>query len=96
MLTPALPRPVLSRDTGVGMTKEELLSSLGTIARSGTAKFMEQMKEKHDANLIGQVRGVPVSVSKGLLRGAPLAMQQMKGKYATDLVGQAWQHSCTM
>lgn len=39
------------------MTKEELLSSLGTIARSGTAKFMEQMKEKHDANLIGQVGG---------------------------------------
>lgn len=47
------------RDTGVGMTKEELLSSLGTIARSGTAKFMEQMKEAQDANLIGQVWGFP-------------------------------------
>ena len=38
------------------MTREELLSSLGTIARSGTKKFMEAMKDKHDANLIGQVR----------------------------------------
>eukprot|EP00889_Picochlorum_renovo_P006479 jgi/Picre1/33509/NNA_008833.t1 len=35
------------------MSKDELLSSLGTIAQSGTAKFMEAMKEG-DANLIGQ------------------------------------------
>lgn len=42
-------------DTGIGMTKEELLSSLGTIARSGTAKFAERVKEtKGDAQLIGQ------------------------------------------
>lgn len=37
------------------MTKEELLDSLGTIARSGTAKFAEKVKEtKGDAQLIGQ------------------------------------------
>jgi len=43
------------------MTKEELVDSLGTIARSGTAKFMEVMKEKAtageagaDSNLIGR------------------------------------------
>ena len=39
------------------MTKEELLSSLGTIARSGTAKFaeaMQQAKDAGDSNLIGQ------------------------------------------
>lgn len=45
---------IVIEDTGVGMTKEDLLSSLGTIARSGTAKFMEQLKEKGDASLIGQ------------------------------------------
>lgn len=43
------------RDTGIGMTKEELLDSLGTIARSGTAKFAEKVKQtKGDAQLIGQ------------------------------------------
>jgi heat shock protein 90kDa beta len=47
-------KTVVIEDTGVGMTREEILSSLGTIARSGTAKFMESMKEKGDANLIGQ------------------------------------------
>ena len=45
---------IVIEDTGVGMTREELLSSLGTIARSGTAKFMEAVKDKGDANLIGQ------------------------------------------
>lgn len=43
------------RDTGVGMTKDELMDSLGTIARSGTAKFAQAVKEsKGDAQLIGQ------------------------------------------
>ena len=40
----------------MGMTKDQLLSSLGTIARSGTAKFAEAMKQAQttDSNLIGQ------------------------------------------
>ncbi|EFN51632.1 hypothetical protein CHLNCDRAFT_140066 [Chlorella variabilis] len=45
---------IVIEDTGVGLSREELISTLGTIAKSGTAKFMEAMKEKHDANLIGQ------------------------------------------
>jgi len=45
------------RDSGNGMTREQLLSNLGTIASSGTRKFMEAMKEQKGANdnLIGQV-----------------------------------------
>merc|ERR1719242_1398606 len=45
-------------DSGVGMTRQELSENLGTVARSGTAKFLEAFaanKEGNDAlNLIGQ------------------------------------------
>ena len=43
-------------DTGIGMNKEDLVQSLGTIARSGTKKFIEQLSgdSKKDSNLIGQ------------------------------------------
>ena len=42
-------------DSGIGMSKEDLVSSLGTIARSGTAKFMEMLKSQSDGeNLIGK------------------------------------------
>ncbi|CAL8468307.1 g7847 [Coccomyxa elongata] len=48
-------KTIVIEDTGVGMTREDLLSSLGTIAKSGTAKFAEAVKESQgDANLIGQ------------------------------------------
>lgn len=43
-------------DNGIGMSREELIDNLGTIARSGTADFLQQMTgdEKKDAHLIGQ------------------------------------------
>jgi molecular chaperone HtpG len=43
-------------DTGIGMNEEELVSHLGTIARSGTKNFLAQLSgdAKKDSNLIGQ------------------------------------------
>jgi molecular chaperone HtpG len=43
-------------DTGIGMSEEDLVSHLGTIARSGTKSFLSQLSgdQRKDSNLIGQ------------------------------------------
>ncbi len=43
-------------DNGVGMTRDEVIEHLGTIARSGTAEFLKQLSgdQQKDATLIGQ------------------------------------------
>ena len=49
-------KTVTVRDNGVGMSAEEAVAHLGTIARSGTREFMAKLEgdQKKDANLIGQ------------------------------------------
>ncbi len=49
-------RTVTIRDNGIGMTHDEVVDNIGTIARSGTRKFIEAMsgEDKADSQLIGQ------------------------------------------
>ena len=47
-------RTITISDTGCGMTNEELESNLGTIAKSGSLQFKENMTGDEKANVIGQ------------------------------------------
>jgi molecular chaperone HtpG len=49
-------KTVTITDNGIGMTREEAISHLGTIAKSGTAQFLDSLTgdQKQDSQLIGQ------------------------------------------
>ena len=49
-------RTISITDNGIGMSRDDVVQQLGTIARSGTAEYLQSMSQdsKQDANLIGQ------------------------------------------
>ncbi len=50
-------KTITIKDTGIGMTEEELVENLGTIAKSGTKSFLEKLKENSEninLDIIGQ------------------------------------------
>jgi molecular chaperone HtpG len=49
-------RTITIRDTGIGMSRDEVVANIGSIASSGTRRFLEAMgsEQKADARLIGQ------------------------------------------
>ena len=49
-------KTVTISDNGIGMSEEEIIENIGTIARSGTAEFLGKLTgdKKKDSNLIGQ------------------------------------------
>src|SRR5918912_2621608 len=51
-------RTLTVRDNGIGMTRDEVVSLIGTIAKSGTAEMLARLREAREAGSSGQGAGL--------------------------------------
>ena len=82
-------RQLMIEDNGIGMSREELIEALGTIARSGTKAFIDRLeaaKDEEETALIGRF-GVGfysafmvAEQGRGRFRAAPAATRRMSGR----------------
>ena len=81
-------KTITIRDNGIGMTTDEAVAHLGTIAKSGTREFMAKLEgdKKKDANLIGQFG---VGFYSGFIVADRMTVETRRaGAFATD--GVRW------
>jgi len=76
-------RTITVSDNGIGMTRDEVVENLGTIAKSGTKAFLQQLtgEEKHDSHLIGQFG---VGFYSGFIVADRLTVKTRKAGAAAD------------
>ena len=76
-------KTITIRDNGIGMSLEEAVAHLGTIAKSGTREFMSALEgeQKKDANLIGQFG---VGFYSGFIVADKITVESRRAGLATD------------
>jgi len=75
---------VTIRDNGIGMTRDEVVENIGTIARSGTRKFMESMAADKDK----KAKDKKAKDQKGKDQKGKNGNKKDKGTDASNLIGQ--------
>ena len=75
-------RTLTVRDNGIGMTHEDVVRLIGTIAKSGTAEFLKQLKEQLVQLMLGRDHGVYSRHGPGRLQ---TARKKESGKFPVAL-----------